>query len=302
MRHLSIGISNNFLRLLEINGSGEISFVFESDLGFTSDELFTHGRRNGILAEEAGRVINALIKEYDFYNNNICLSIDTNQFFLSVIPIEYNESKEAINSNILWEISNYFPDSYKNFKINYFKLLYGTKSDSVHNTLIIAIHNKKIEVIKKISEFCGIKFSRIDSDHFSAEKYFRKIYYETPSDNIIIVTGCKNNRIDCSVLDKRGLLHYEYILYNGRSINDSVSVFADNITTLRNKMDINKAFFYGDEMTTSVLKLFSEKIKDLEIKLSDPFIELPLSSDLKRNDVETENDGYKFAPLCGQLL
>ena len=96
--------------------------------------------------------------------------INTSQAFLNVIPIDASEDGDNLSSHLMWDLSMYFPESYKNYSANYFKIDNPNLPPEVTEILMIAITKEKLEFIRKIFALLGLKIKIFDVDHFAAEK------------------------------------------------------------------------------------------------------------------------------------
>lgn len=292
----TIGIYDKSIKLLEINKENKISYAGQLSGKFNSENLFHPNKLSESNMNEIAGLINKELEKSKTKENVSKLLIDTGFCFTNVIPLDISETKEKISSNILWELSNYFPDSYKSYKINYHKLLSDFYTDNIKDTLVIAIKNDLIEAIKKITGLIDIKISSIDIEHFASEKYFRYIRKNLFDGEIILIIGCKKNRFDFSVINDKGCYYYDYFLPED-------SVFQDNLVNQYLKIEkifsgtqLNNIYLYGDETTSSAYKIINETAKNPKLILSNPFYELGITENVETDII---SEGYKFVPLCG---
>lgn len=81
--------------------------------------------------------------------------IEASQAFLNVLPVDFNEGKANINSHILWELSNYFPENGKDFIVKYYRLNNNYISKNIDEILLIALDKNKIDIIKIFATAAG---------------------------------------------------------------------------------------------------------------------------------------------------
>ena len=219
----TIGLFDKSIRFLEINKDDKISFANHISDNFDLGDLYFQNKLSESALNEAAESINTILAESRISSQFTKLLVDTNHCFANVIPIDFIESKDKINSNILWELSNYFPENYKNYKINYHKLLTESYSDKIKETLIIAIRNNLIDAIKKLSKLINIKINSIDVEHFASEKYFRVIRKNLFKEENILIIGCKKNRFDFSIINDSGCIAYDYFLLLDSALQDKLT-------------------------------------------------------------------------------
>ncbi|MCX6165727.1 MAG: pilus assembly protein PilM [Ignavibacteriae bacterium] len=295
----TIGLYDKSIKFLEINKENKISFAYQLTDNFNIENLYSQNKSSDSSVNEASEMINEVLSKSKTTSHTSKLLIDTNYCFANVIPLDFTESNDKINSNILWELSNYFPDNYKNYKVSYHKLLSGLYSEDIKETLIIAIKNSFIYTIKKLSKQINIKISSIDIEHFASEKYFRKIRKNLFDGETIIIIGCKKNRFDLSVINETGCIGYDYFLFEDSNFQDKlVKFYLKNEEKYRNTQ-INNIYLYGDESTSSAYKIVNDIAKKPRLILSNPFYEIGITENVNS---EIVGEGYKFVPLCGLVL
>ena len=295
----TIGLYEKSIKFLEIGKDNKISFAHQLTENLSIDNLYTQNKLSDSFINETSEMINEVLSKSNTTSHTSKLLIDTNYCFANVIPLDFTESNDKINSNILWELSNYFPDNYKNYKINYHKLLAGSYSEDIKETLIIAIKNNFIDAIKKLSKQINIKISSIDIEHFASEKYFRKISKKMFEGETIIIIGCKKNRFDLSVINETGCIGYDYFLFEDSDFQDKLVKFYLKNEKKYRELQINNIYLYGDESTSSVYKIVNDIAKKTKLILSNPFYEIGITENVVS---EIVSEGYKFVPLCGLAL
>lgn len=295
----TIGLYEKSIKFLEINKENKISFAFHLTDNFNIDNLYSPNKLSDTALNEMSEQINEVLSKSKTTSHTSKLLLDTNYCFANVIPLDFTEGNDKINSNILWELSNYFPDSYKNYKISYHKLISDLYSDNIKETLIVAIKNNFIEAVKKLSKQINIKISSIDIEHFSSEKYFRAIRKNLFTGETFFIIGCKKNRMDLSVINDSGCIGYDYILLEDSNYTDKLEKFYLNAEEKYLDRKINNIYLYGDETTSSVYKIINDLAKKSRLILSNPFYEIGITENVSS---EIVSEGYKFVPLCGLAL
>jgi hypothetical protein len=295
----TIGLYEKSIRFLEINKENKISFVYNLSENINIENLYLQNKFSDKYLNETAERINNVLDESKISSHISKLVIDTNYCFANVIPLDFSESNDKINSIILWELSNYFPDEYKNYKISYHKLLSNFYSDRIKETLVISIKNNFIESIKKLSKQINIKIASIDIEHFASEKYFRTIRKNLFNGETIFIIGCKKNRFDISAINDSGCIGYDYILIEDSNFQDLLVNFYLKIEDKYRNMQVNNIYLYGDESTSTAYKIVNDIAKKSRLILSNPFYELGITENI---NPEIASEGYQFVPLCGLAL
>ena len=296
----TISLSDKSIRFLETNKDKKICFAHQVTDNFELENIITQNKLTDSYINRASDEINKVLKSSGTSAHTAKLVFETGQCFANVIPLDFSENKEKISSNILWELSNYFPEDYKNYKINYHRLLTESLTETIKETLIIAVKSSKLEAVKKLSGRIDIKINSIDIEHFSAEKYFRAIRKELITEENIVVMGCKRNRIDYSIINNKGCFAYSFITIDDDSaFQENLAKAYINFEKKYKNLDIKNIYLYGDEMTSTVYKTINDSSVNGRVILSNPFYEIGIT-DKVNTDIVSE--GYKFTPLCGILI
>lgn len=296
---LSICLSDSSIRFLEIDKENRISFVSQITDNFKFDNLYNQSKLTDSAINDSAEIINNVLKELKSTPLNSKLLIDSNYSFTSVIPLDFSENPDKINSDIIWELSNYFSENYKNYKISYHKLLSETYSEDIKETLIIAVKNDLIEALKKLSKLINTKISSIDLEHFTAEKYFRFIRKSLLKGENIMVVGCRKNRFDISIINESGCYSYDYFLVKDMDFKDILIKTYLRLEDKYRHLLVNNIYLYGDESTAITYKILNDISKKARIILSNPFYEIGITDSVSPDIV---SEGYKFIPLCGLAL
>lgn len=253
MNSLFIEFSGTVFRTLLLNDSGETILKNESGLGFDiNDEALT-----GKNPEELFRQFADTFPEIHQAANDEPVSagilIGTNQTFLTVLPIDFNEDQSSIDSHILWELSNYFPETYKNYTVKYYRLN-TSLIENIDEILIVAVNRGKIEFIKNLCNSINILIKSVEVDQFAVERCLKISGHAKLKDKISIILGCRNERLDFSLMQNEKLRYYDYETYTGTNfqiplinqINYFDSAFGE----------IEEIFFYGEDSALSSIRNF----------------------------------------------
>lgn len=292
----TIGLFEKSIRFLETSKENKISFASSISDNFELENLFRKNKLADTYIDKAAELINKVIEESKTSSGQSRLLIDTNKCFANVIPIDFSEKKEKLNSNILWDLSNYFPECYKEFKISYHKLLSDSYSNLVKDTLIIGILNSILDALKKLSQLLNTKITSIDIEHFAAEKYFRAIRKSMFRDENIMVIGSKKNRFDFSIINDSGCLYYDYFIPREQNFHDNFSKVYVGIDKKYRNLQINNIYLYGDETAANSYIIINDLSEKSRVFLSNPFYEVGIT---EKVNTEIVSEGYKYIPLCG---
>ena len=299
METLAIGFSERLIRFAELNEKGNILFIGETESDFDLNKDLSAYRSNEEIISETGDLIYNFLRDNNVQPNRIGVLFDTTQSFLNVIPIDYKEDTSNIHSQILWELSNYFPDNYKDFKISYHKLNHNGYTGQIKDTLIIAVNKSKINLVKKVFSVCNLKINLTDIDQFASVKCIREIYREELSNNHSLVVGCKKSRIDLSIIDEKSLVYYDYLVFENYNFQESLRKTIERLGSMG--IRFNRMFLYGDDCTKNVYDFLKLNYKECEVEFSNPFKRLSAAIDIK-GDTDFENNGFMFTPLVGLAL
>jgi len=288
---LSLGFSENVLRILRLNDSGKIVFKDEIDLGFNmNDDEYLRKNRDELVLSFTEKLSDLLRDETGSIDEAGVL-IDTSQTFLNVFPIDFQEDQGSINTHILWELSNYFPGSYKEFNIKYYRLHNKYLSDGIDEVLLIAVDKNKIEFIKNLCNGSGIKIKNVDIDQFIVEKCVREFYPAELKERTVLLGGCKNSRLDFSLITNEKIKYYDYENAGTSNINTLLVKQMNFFNSMFNEDPPGIIFLYGDQNAEVVKNFLNEKFESLPVILIDPFLK-----------TGSEENLSKYAPLYGLAL
>ena len=295
MISFSIGLSGNVLRLLGLDASGKITSTVASRLSFDfgDDQLFNKNPKS--IAPEFSEHIATFLKNEDPVNLRTGVTIDTSMAFINVIPLDLSETSGAVESHILWELSNYYPDSYKDFSKRFYKLGNPLFGGTIDEAIIIAIDRRKIRFIKNLCSQTGILPKNIEIDHFAVEKCLTELFGRNVRDRNVIISSCSKKRIDSSLLVNTGLKFYDYDHVLDRN---PLKILFDQLIRIKTKfpdITISEIFLYGDISSKAIVNDIGKHLGGVKITHLDLFGEARL-------DGKPKPDSSVYAPLVGLAL
>lgn len=283
--NLNIEFSGNVLRVMLLDQNGKIVSKNEKNIGFSpSDFDQARKNRNEFIAEFSGHMRSILGYELD-QTRNAGILIGTDQTFLNVFPLDFNEEQSSIDSHILWELSNYYPESYKDFNIRYLRLNNSNLSQNIDDALLIAVNNNLIAFIKSLCNESNIRIRNIEIDQFTVERCLREFRKAETADASILIIGCKNDRLDYSYVEKGSLKAYDFDIIEDRNFGNSVIRYLNSIQPEIKK--VNEIFLYGDKLVTQVKNFIEELVNGISVSYA---------------GIPGEADDPKFSPLYGLAL
>lgn len=233
------------------------------------------------------------LKRNNLFTDNIMFVLDSRLAFISCVPLDYSDEIENINSSLIWEISNYFPENYKNYKVTYQKINQNNRDlEYLGNTLIIAYHKNIAEITRRISEISSLKISNINFDAFCAGHYISKL-----SQNTFAVLGCKKDRLDLSVY-LNGKISFFLPVYLKEDAKEILQTEIYKTLKLTGFEEVNDIFIYGDDVSPKMLNLLKEFNWKYKFHLTDPFKEYSINNSFLEDRIEALNS-YSFTPLFG---
>ena len=286
-----LGFAGNNLKLLKLNSDKEIVFAGETDLGFNINDLSYIKKNRDEILNIFPEKLNELINFENLQETTAGVVIDSSLTFLNVIPVDFDEDTSSINSSILWELSNYFPDNYKDFNVRYYKLGKNPVSKNIDEILIIAVDKTKINFIINLCNNSGLKIKNVEIDQFAVEKYIKEKYRNEFSNGIIFLSGFKSGRIDFSLLEKGKIKCFDYSRTDKSGYVNAFRKLLNSFKTNSGFHIPEKIFIYGDEILSDLKNILNDEFGESKITVLSPF---------KDNNVLSEPSS--FAPLYGLAL
>lgn len=290
MINLNIEFSDNTLRILRLDKAKNILSKDEISLSFSlSDETILRKNKSELIHEFEDVIYEVLKKDTDSQNDLAGLTagilIGTEQTFLNVTPVDFDEDNSSVSSHIIWELSNYFPDTYKDFNVRYYRLKNNRVSENIDDTLLIAINKKKLEFIKTLCDSSEIKIKNIEIDHIVIEKCLKEKYPEDIIGKTVLVIGIKKGRVDFSLLSDGEIRYYDYANLSGSNLKYLVVSQLKLLNSLL--FNIENIFIYGDDSNNDLKNFLKEQFENTGV------------FDI---NYERDSEDTTFAPLYGLAL
>ncbi len=244
---------------MELSETGEISRLEEVTLSFNleNDKLLKKNKKEYL--EEFSEMMHD-ITDASLEPIEANILIDTGLAFLNIIPVDFSEKNSNINSHILRDLSNYFPDSQKDFNLKCIRLNHHTVSESIDEVLMIAVSKIKTEFLKSICNSCNIIIKKIEIDQFAVEKYIR--IRRNPA-KVFLIVGFRNNRLDFSLIINGVLKYYRFEITERNNFKLSLlrqlNFFTENFGGLK----ISDISIYGEEKITELNDFLKECIRSI---------------------------------------
>lgn len=286
MNTISIGFSGNVVRILQLGETKQIVSKDEITLSFNINDESCQKKGRSELVNEFSDSVSKVLNNDNQEMITAGIIIDTSQTFLSVFPIDFNEEQSSINSHILWELSNYFPETYKDFNIKYFRLNNNFLNDNIDEVILIAIEKNKIEFIKNLCNSCNIKIRNIEIDQFAVEKCLKENYQELKGNKNILIIGCRNSRLDFSLMVNEKLKYYDFENFEGDNFKCSLINEINLFNSASDGNKIDKIFLYGEDISFKVKSFLTEQFGNVDCELI----------------TASDNDDSRFSPLYGLAL
>ncbi len=289
--HFTELVTENNHTILDHVGTIDIDFNFEEDLS----KYKSNNKALSNISSELQKYVNSRNKEF----TKISLTIGTSQAFIIILPIDYSEGKQSMNSKIYWELSNYFPENYNDFIINTYRLNAIMPSRTTDEFLIIAVAKNTLEFVKRIFKLCNLNLSIVDIDHFAAEYNLRKNYSEEFSDKNVLLIGLKEGRFDYGLIKNKKYSYYTYAKYYSEPEYDLTLIKKLNtlIKTRCEDAQIETVYLYGEEIREDTIYAL-KKNNNLKVKILNPFGNISSSTEFLKNQ-DLRKQAHMYSPSCG---
>lgn len=290
MGRVAIQYSGKNIRILEISEKKSIKYIDQLDY-LDSSVFFLEPKLNHKRISELSDLLISNMKKNSVYTDAIEFILDSRLAYISVIPVDFSDEIDNTNSTLIWELSNFFPESYKNFKISYQKLKNSEdKPGTFGNTLLVAYHKQIAEITRRLSELTSIKFSKINFDVFTAGLYFQNTGI---SDFICI--GCKNDKTDISFY-KCNKIRYFSGLYMKEKPSGYYYDEINRILNLAEFSEISNIYVYGEESAVSIYGNLNDNMQKRQVSMPDPFLNVNFDNPY---DKIKNLPSFSFVPLFG---
>jgi Tfp pilus assembly PilM family ATPase len=295
----SINLTQKKVRILCTDAKNEIIFLKEEDSNVDfSEDVSIYGNNFEIINELAEIISNAL-KSENIPALNARLILDVNQFFINSVPVETFDA-ESLKSYIIWDISNFYPDIYKNFVVNYHKIISSKETQDIlgdYKILTISIRNNCINFINELFRRGNLTIEKIDIDLFALNNLFKT----NPGVSSKLIMNCYKNRIDYLIMNGNSLLCYDYIYFKDNNFDIELE---NNIKRLNSRKEfemVKNIYISGEDYSEYVLNEIKKFYGNKEISIINPLNFLKTGENLSNKEA-LSNSGYKFASVAGALV
>lgn len=297
MEKLVLSFSDEYIRAIGINNLNEIILIEEvaSIIDFGKD--ISYYKNNTTILSEISQIISSILNTDISKIKKTGVVVDSAQAFLNIIPVDSNDDEKTVNSQIMWEISNYFPETYNDFNIKCLKLNNHNYTGNIDEALLIAIDKFKIDFCRKICSELKLNLKAVEIDHFAAEKVLNDAYKEKIFANVLLV-GFKNERIDLSVISKGKIHYYEYINRDDNEYHERFILTLKNLSGNIPDLNLKDIFIYGGDLTVNIDDSVMEIFNNVPVTVIDPFYKIKLSRELL-SEKSGDKNLHRFTPLCG---
>lgn len=299
MINTSINFTQKKIRLLCTDTKNEIIFLKEEDSNVDFSEDISIYNNNQEIVNELAEIITNTLKSENLPALNSRVILDVNQFFINSVPVETFDI-ESLKSYVIWDISNFYPDTYKNFIVNYHKILSSETGGDLFNDykiLTISAKNNCINFINELFLRCSLKIEKIDIDLFALNNIFKN--NAEPGSKLIM--NCYKNRIDYLIMQGNSLVCYDYVYFKDNNFDIELE---NNIKRLNNRKEfepVKNIYISGEDYSEYVLNEIKKFHDDKEISILNPLNFLKAGENFKNKEI-LNNAGYKFASVAGALL
>lgn len=305
-KSLGISFSSDKIHFTELsreNKNIKLNFFDTIGLDINFEEELWKYKSNQKILTNVSNEIQKILNKRGINFSNISLTISTSQAFMLILPIDLTDRKSTLNTKIYWELSNYFPDNYKDFVVNTYRLNSFMPVSNCDEVLIIAVLNNTLEFVKRVSKLCNIKLNLIDIDHFSAEFALRKNYLNLINNNNVLLIGIKNGRFDFGYIVKGKYKHYSYSKYysepeyNLTMVKKIKSFMQSSVAA----DGVDSVYLYGDGIKESVINSIKKLEMFKKVEVINPFESISASNEYLQND-ELRKNQYIYTTSCGVAL
>lgn len=293
MNNLIIEYSGSKIRILQANAE---RVIFIDQLEFIDSGFFyLEPKINNKKVSEFTELLISHLRKRNIIADSMTLVLDSKLAYINCIPIDFSDEAENINTSLIWELSSYYPDTYKGFKINYQKINPDNEELAfLGNALVIAYHKNIAEVTRRISEVSSLKINSVNFDVFTAGKFVNKHIR-----NNFITAGIKKERVDVMFYLNGSISYFMPLNIKDNNFDTAVKELL-KLKSHPGFEEISDVYVYGED-SVQVFKNSLDSFKsNLNTVITDPF------DVFKPDPLLTENRHDKllphsFTPLFGLL-
>lgn len=269
MTSFSIGLTGKKLLLLGMDDSAKVTSAAEKQLSFDFFDENIYTKEADRFVPEFRDLVMPFIGNSDPIKLKTGVVIDSAMAFMNVIPIDFAEVGDTLESHIQWELSNYFQESSRDLSKRFYRLGEPLFGDSIYESLIIAIDKKKIRFVKDLLAGSGLSIRKIEIEQFAVEKCVTELFGRSVREGRVAVSRCTKERISSSVLEKGVLKHFvqEKVIEN-----NPVQILYEQLKNILMRYDsINEVFLFGDMSSTAIENGLSKHLDGIKITHLDLF-------------------------------
>ena len=298
MEKLILSFSDEYIRAIGVNDLNEIILMEEvsSIVDFGKD--ISYYKNNTTVLSETSQMIHSILNTDIARIKKVGVALDSAQAFLNIIPIDTNDDEKTINSQIMWEISNYFPETYNDFNIKYIKLNNHKYTQNIDDALLIAIDKFKIDFCRRVCSELKLNLKTVEVDHFAAEKILSDNYKDKVLTANVLLIGYKASRIDMSVVANGKIRYYEYVNKDDNEYHERFASALKNLSVSIPELNLKDVYIYGGDFSGNIDERFQEIFKNVSTTVIDPFFKVKLSRELL-SEKSADRNLHRFTPLCG---
>lgn len=299
MINTSINFTQKKIRLLCTDAKNEIIFLKEEDSNVDFSEDISIYSNNQEVVNELAEIITNTLKSENLPALNSRIILDANQFFINTVPVETFDV-DSLKSYIIWDVSNFYPDTYKDFVVNYHKILSSETDRDLFNDykiLTISAKNNCVNFINELFLRCNLKIEKIDIDLFALNNFFKG--NTEPGSKLIM--NCYKNRIDYLIMQGNSLICYDYVYFKDNNFDIELE---NNIRRLNKRNEfgpVKNVYISGEDYSEYVVNEIKKFHEDKNISILNPLNFLKTAENFKDKEI-LSNSGYKFASVAGALI
>lgn len=304
-RILGISFISNKIHFTELTADSskpKLEHLETVEVDFNFDEDLSVYKSNQKVLTNISNELKSYIARRKVTYDKISATIGTSQAFMLILPIDFSEGKQTINSKIYWELSNYFPDNYNDFVINTYRLNSFLPCSKTDEYMIIAVPKNTIEFIKRLSKLSEIVLTLVDIDQFASEYALRCGYAQELENINAFLVGIKNRRIDYGWIEKRKFKYYSYSTYsNNPEFNLSlIRKISSLMKSDRINNAVEKIFLYGEVINDDTLDAL-RKFENISVEIMNPLLSVSASSEFLKDD-ELRKIVHRYSSSTGIAL
>jgi Tfp pilus assembly PilM family ATPase len=287
---LGLSLTDKLVQAVEIEQDGPSNTLHAIDQWVNT--LPAAGSKNGKGTEQFTDYLSVFMKVNRVKAQRVSVALDTSLLFINNVPIENDLSRNDMNEQFNWELSQYFPDTPAREFITDTHLL--TKTETLSNMLSVSVKRQDAYAVQSAVAKLGLDLHIVDVDHFAADTALRINYPDTNRKYLAFI-GIKEDRLDISMLRNGTIEAYSY------SVVGSDQEIVDQIATVsREAKGIHGIIVYGSYLEKNLLVQI-RRASSLLVEALNPLRHVKVSDSLRIADHLTA-PSYQFASAVGVAL